>query len=141
MAFETVVFNEGAPLDPDTLTKLQSNITSVYSQQGLLNTTVTGLQGQVTSSFTDSGRVNITGMTKNTWSGSVTVPVSSSFTKNAAISVTCNQPLSAGDVINFYTTQVDNGSFKIFAQQTAGPSTRSTLWVHYIITDKKVVSS
>jgi hypothetical protein len=138
MAFETVVFNEGAPLDPDTLTKLQSNITSVYSQQGLLNTTVTGLQGQVTSSFTDSGRVNITGMSKDKWTGSVTVPVSSSFTKNAAISVTSNQQLSAGEVVTFYTAQVENGSFKIFAQSSGS---RSTLWVHYIITDKKTVSS
>jgi hypothetical protein len=138
MAFETVVFNEGAPLDPDTLTKLQANITSVYSQQGLLNTSITGLQGQVTSSFTDSGRVNITGMTKGTWSGSATVPVSSSFTKNSAISITCNQGVSAGEVVTFYTTQVDNGSFKVFAQSSG---TRSTLWVHYIITDKKTVSS
>jgi hypothetical protein len=136
MAFETVVFNEGAPLDPDTLTKLQANITSVYSQQGLLNTSITGLQGQVTTSFTDSGRVQVVGMNKGTWSGSASVPVSSSFTKNSAISITCNQPLSAGEVLTFYTTQVDSGSFKVFAQSSGS---RTSVYVHYIITDKKSV--
>ena len=137
MAFETLSFNEGEPLDPDKLVKLQNNITSVYTQQGFLNTTVTGLQGQVTSSFTDSGRVNITGMKKDTWNGSATIPVGSSFTSNSAISVTCNQPLSAAETVTFYTTKVDNGSFKIFAQSSG---TRSSVYVHYIITDKKTVS-
>ena len=136
MAFETVVFNEGAPLDPDTLTKLQANITSVYSQQGLLNTSITGLQGQVTTSFTDSGRVQVVGMKQGTWSGSASVTVSSSFTKNSAISITCNQPLSAGEVLTFYTTQVDSGSFKVFAQSSGS---RTSVYVHYIITDKKSV--
>ena len=139
MAFETVVFNEGAPLDPDTLTKLQANITSVYSQQGLLNTSITGLQGQVTSSFTDSDRVEINGMSGGVWSKKI-ISVSSSFTDNSIVVATVGQVIGQKDEqILIYVGKVSNGSFELGAKSSN--TSRASLNINYIITDKKTVSS
>jgi hypothetical protein len=136
---ETVVFNEGEPLDPDKLNKVQSNIVSVYSTTGLLNTTVTGIQGQITTSLTDSGKVLVTGMSTDKF-GSVSVPVSGSFTSNAIIVATVAQTLgdSVEDIL-IYVGQVSGGSFKIAAKSSI--ANRKQVYVNYIITEKKTVTS
>ena len=139
MAQIPVTFNEGAPLDPDELNKLNLNIKDLASNQSLLNTTIEGVNNQVTSSFTDCGRIPVSfSSTLNKWGNPTNVTVSSSFSKNSAISVTCNSKLNDGEIVTFYTTQVDNGSFQIFAQSN---KRTSQAFVHYIIVDKKVVSS
>ena len=62
--FETITFNEGEPLDPIKLNKLQENIVTTYSTaNNLFNST---LDGQ-TSSFkavTNAGTVECTGVSK-----------------------------------------------------------------------------
>ena len=64
--FETITFNEGEPLDPNKLNKLQENIVTTYSTaNNLFNST---LDGQ-TSSFkaiTNAGTVECTGVSKGT---------------------------------------------------------------------------
>jgi len=138
MAIETVVFNEGEPLDPDKLSKLQANITNIYSQQGLLNTSVTGLQGQVTSSFTDSGRENISGMTGGVY-GKKTITISSSFSENAIIVATVGQKISTKDEqVTIYVGKVSNGSFELGAKSSS--TSRASLDINYVITEKKAVS-
>lgn len=135
---ETVVFNEGEPLDPDKLNKVQANILNVYSTTGILNTTVTGLQGQLTTSITDSGKATITGMSLNKF-GSVLVPVSGSFTANAVIVATVAQKLGDSDEqIVLYANPVSGGSFTLAAKSSR--SDRKSLIVHYIITEKKNVN-
>ena len=136
---ETVVFNEGEPLDPDKLNKVQANILNVYSTTGLLNTTVTGLQGQITTSLTDSGKVLVTGMSTDKY-GSVSVPVSGSFTANAVIVATVAQTLGdSNEDILIYVGPVSGGSFKIAAKSSI--TSRKQVYVNYIITEKKTVSS
>jgi hypothetical protein len=138
MAIETVVFNEGEPLDPDKLSKLQSNITNIYSQQGLLNTSITGLQGQVTSSFTDSGRETISGMNGGVY-GKKTISISSSFSTNAIIVATVGQKISTKDEqVTIYVGKVSNGSFELGAKSSS--TSRASLDINYIITEKKTVS-
>jgi hypothetical protein len=64
--FETITFNEGEPLDPNKLNKLQENIVNTYATaNNLFNST---LDGQ-TSSFkaiTSAGTVTCTGVSKGT---------------------------------------------------------------------------
>ena len=64
--FETIVFAEGAPLDPNDLNKLQRNIVTTYSTaNNLFNST---LDGQ-TSSFkavTNADTVECSGVSKGT---------------------------------------------------------------------------
>jgi hypothetical protein len=64
--FETITFNEGEPLDPNKLNKLQENIVNTYATaNNLFNST---LDGQ-TSSFkaiTSAGTVACTGVSKGT---------------------------------------------------------------------------
>ena len=139
MAIETVSFNEGEPLDPDKLSKLQANITNIYSQQGLLNTSITGLQGQVTSSFTDSGRETISGMSGGVY-GRKTISISSSFSENAIITATVGQKISTKDEqVTIYVSKVSNGSFELGAKSSS--TSRASLDINYIITEKKIVSS
>ena len=44
--FETVVFNEGEPLDPDKLNKLQTNIANTYQTSSTLDNATVGSQTQ-----------------------------------------------------------------------------------------------
>jgi hypothetical protein len=64
--FETITFNEGEPLDPNKLNKLQENIVNTYATaNNLFNST---LDGQ-TSSFkaiTNAGTIECTGVSKGT---------------------------------------------------------------------------
>ena len=136
---ETVVFNEGEPLDPDKLNKVQANILNVYSTTGLLNTTVTGIQGQITTSITDSGKATVTGMTADKF-GSILVPVSGSFTGNAIIVASVGQGLGDSDEQIVITTgKVSGGQFKLAAKSSN--KSRKSLTVNYIITEKKTVTS
>ena len=136
---QTVVFNEGEPLDPDKLNKVQANILSVYSTTGLLNTTITGIQGQLTTSITDSGKTTVTGMTTNKF-GSVSVPVSGTFTSNAIIVATVAQTLGDSDEqVVIYINPVSGGSFKLSAKSSN--SARKSLVINYIITEKKSVTA
>lgn len=136
MAFETIVFNEGEPLDPDKLTKLQNNIVGVYTTASIINTNVTNLQGQATTSFSYSDRVKITGMSANKF-GTTIVPVSSVFTDKSIVVVSIAQTIGDGtEAITMYTKPVSQGSFTIAAKSTGS---RTELWVNYIITDKKAI--
>jgi hypothetical protein len=136
MDFETVVFNEGEPLDPNKLTKLQNNILGVYTTGRIINTNVTDLQGKATSTFSYSDRVQVTGMSANKF-GSVIVPVSNVFTDKAIVVVSVAQAISDGaETITLYTKPVSQGSFTIAAKSTG---TKTTLYVNYIITDKKAI--
>jgi hypothetical protein len=64
--FETITFNEGEPLDPNKLNKLQENIVNTYANaNNLFNSTQDGQ----TSSFkpiTNAGTVECTGVSKGT---------------------------------------------------------------------------
>ena len=136
MTFETVVFNEGEPLDPNKLTKLQNNILGVYTTASIINTNVTDLQGKATSTFSYSDRVQITGMSANKF-GTTTVPVSNVFTDKSIVVVSVAQTIGDGaETITLYTKPVSQGSFTIAAKSTG---TRTTLYVNYIITDKKAI--
>jgi len=64
--FETITFNEGEPLDPNKLNKLQENIVTTYANSNTLFNSV--LDGQ-TSSFktvTNAGTVKCSGVSKGT---------------------------------------------------------------------------
>ena len=136
MAFETVVFNEGEPLDPNKLTKLQNNILQVQQTNPLVNTNVTDLQGKATYTFSYSDRVQVTGMSPNKF-GSKIVPVSNVFTDKAIVVVSVAQAISdSAETITLYTKPVSQGSFTIAAKSTG---TKTTLYVNYIITDKKAI--
>jgi hypothetical protein len=138
MAFETVVFNEGEPLDPDKLTKLQNNILGVYTTASIINTNVTNLQGQATTSFSYSDKVKVQGMSANKF-GTVSVPVSNVFTDKSIVVVSIGQAIGDGtEAITMYTKPVSQGSFTIAAKSTGS---RTELWVNYIITDKKAIQS
>ncbi len=53
--FEAVVFNEGEPLDPDKLNKLQTNIANTYQTSSTLYNATVGQQSQPYVPVLDSG--------------------------------------------------------------------------------------
>jgi hypothetical protein len=72
---EPVVFNEGAPLDPTDLQKLQANITNLSSQI-LFNQT---LDGQKLQPIVDYGQVSIPAIAAVAISAAVPITYNTSF--------------------------------------------------------------
>ena len=72
---EPVVFNEGAPLDPTDLQKLQANITNLSSQI-LFNQT---LDGQKLQPIVDYGQVSVSAIAAGAISAAVPITYNTSF--------------------------------------------------------------
>lgn len=77
MAYSSVVFNEGEPLDPNKLNQLQLNLSDVYKTSSSLYNATLNDQGAPTIPVITSGQFNIT--TSLGVSESVLLPVSPSF--------------------------------------------------------------
>jgi len=64
--FETITFNEGEPLDPNKLNKLQENIVTTYSTANNLFNSTLGGQTSSFKAITNAGTVECTGVSKGT---------------------------------------------------------------------------
>ena len=63
--FETVVFNEGEPLDPDKLNKLQTNIANTYQTSSTLYNATVGAQTQAYVPVMNCGYLEFPKLTAN----------------------------------------------------------------------------
>jgi len=84
---KSVIFQEGAPLDPNQLNDLSGNITTTFQASSLLNTTVTGIQGKLSIPLINSGRFTITGM-KAGVNSTQTFSIGTQFSTNAIVTAT-----------------------------------------------------
>lgn len=102
--WKSVVFNEGAPLDPNDLNQLQTNLTNVFNtSKSLLNATKDA-SGTNRVAIIDSNTETITLSGKaNTPSAAFPVTFSSSFSPGTEISFTASvgeAPTSAMGVVS-----------------------------------------
>ena len=77
MAYSSVVFNEGEPLDPNKLNQLQLNLSDVYKTSSSLYNATLNDQGTPTIPVITSGQFNMT--TSLGVSEAVLLPISPSF--------------------------------------------------------------
>jgi len=76
MAYSSVVFNEGEPLDPNKLNQLQLNLSDVYKTSSSLYNATLNDQGAPTIPVITSGQFNLT---TSIPPESVLLPISPSF--------------------------------------------------------------
>ena len=131
--FETITFNEGEPLDPNKLNKLQENIVTTYSTaNNLFNST---LDGQ-TSSFkaiTNAGFVDCTGVSKGT-TKSFDIDLGTGFsnasTNPPRIVVSLSGGLGTGDSITLSVAGASTSSPKLWVSNVnSAKSTFNVTWI------------
>lgn len=131
--FETITFNEGEPLDPNKLNKLQENIVTTYSTaNNLFNST---LDGQ-TSSFkaiTNAGFVECTGVSKGT-TKSFDIDLGTGFsnasTNPPRIVVSLSGGLGTGDSITLSVAGASTSSPKLWVSNVnSAKSTFNVTWI------------
>ena len=132
-SFETITFNEGEPLDPNKLNKLQENIVSTYATaNNLFNST---LDGQ-TSSFkavTNAGIVECTGVSKGT-TKSFDIDLGTGFsnasTNPPRIVVSLSGGLGTGDSVTLSVAGAATSSPKLWVSNVnSAKSTFNVTWI------------
>jgi hypothetical protein len=131
--FETITFNEGEPLDPNKLNKLQENIVTTYATaNNLFNST---LDGQ-TSSFkaiTNAGMVECTGVSKGT-TKSFDLDLGTGFSNVSVnpprIVVSLGGGLGTGDSVTLSVAGASTASPKIWISNVnSSKSTFNVTWI------------
>ena len=131
--FETITFNEGEPLDPNKLNKLQENIITTYATaNNLFNST---LDGQ-TSSFkaiTNAGSIECTGVSKGT-TKSFDIDLGTGFsnasTNTQRIVVSLSGGLGTGDSITLSVAGASTSSPKLWVSNVnSAKSTFNVTWI------------
>lgn len=132
-SFETITFNEGEPLDPNKLNKLQENIVNTYATaNNLFNST---LDGQ-TSSFkavTNAGIVECTGVSKGT-TKSFDIDLGTGFsnasTNPPRIVVSLSGGLGTGDSVTLSVAGAATSSPKLWVSNVnSAKSTFNVTWI------------
>jgi hypothetical protein len=131
--FETITFNEGEPLDPNKLNKLQENIVTTYATaNNLFNST---LDGQ-TSSFkaiTNAGTVECKGVSKGT-TKSFDLDLGTGFSNVSSnpprIVVSLAGGLATGDSVTLSVAGAATASPKLWiSNANSAKSTFNVTWI------------
>ena len=129
--YSQVAFNEGAPLDPSLLMKLQDNVKIAYT-----TAMTTSLSNKLTTYTvkTDCDKKQITGMANGKEAvARVSVP---GFTKLAIAVATCSSNVGVQEQITLEIKNVVDGSFDICARSTL--SSRNEIWVNWHIAERNI---
>jgi hypothetical protein len=106
--YQPVQFNEGAPLDPSLLMKLQDNVTTAYTKAIALNNASKNTEYAIKS---DCDKVTIYGLNvKNYVSEKISVPT---FSKKAIVVTTPATDLKPKEQITIIVNQMIDGQFTI----------------------------
>lgn len=107
---KSVIFQEGAPLDPNQLNDLSGNITTTFQASSLLNTTVTGIQGKLSIPLINSGSFTITGM-KAGVNSTLPFSIGTQFTTSAIVTATLTSTTHyAGEQMTVLLSAVGNNN-------------------------------
>jgi hypothetical protein len=128
--FKPVAFNPGAPLDADLLTQLQSNLTTIYAEQGRIKNQTKGESYTIKS---DCGRATIKDMGGNN-RGTATVNVPE-FTSAAIVVVTPASNERTKEQITINVRSISDGQFVISG--VSSDKDRKELGVTWNISEQK----
>lgn len=118
MAYQPVVFNEGAPLDPSKLMELQANITGIVADVGSLkNQTETSTYTVLTDAGTYMTEALVAGTPHE-----LDVPYSASFSKAPRVIASIGSSIGSGEIV---TVSVKDGDTKpkiqVWTNKARGP--------------------
>jgi hypothetical protein len=104
--YKPVVFNEGAPLDPQKLNDMQTNISNLVGDVGgLKNTTLDSTY----TLLTDAGSFMTGDLTANSKNNQGEVAYSASFTGVPRIVASIGSSIGVGDIV---TVSIEDGATK-----------------------------
>lgn len=127
--YQPVPFNEGAPLDPSLLMKLQANVTEAYTKATELSNSTKNTTYAVRS---DCGKIEVTGLGKNQH-GKATVSVPS-FNSSAIVVATPSASFKPKEQITITIKDTSEGKFDIYA--VSSDASRERIWVNWQISQQ-----
>lgn len=128
--YTPVAFNEGAPLDPSLLMKLQDNVKVAYQTSMSLSNSTGETVYNVTS---DCGREKIEGFKGNKdVRKTVTVP---GFTDKAIVVATVSSTTDPKEQVTIQITNVLKGSFDMIVRSSN--ASRNILYVNWHISERQ----
>lgn len=130
--YQPVPFNEGAPLDPSLLMKLQANVQEAYTKAASLSNSTKSTEYNIKS---DCDKVKVAGLAGNKH-GSATVSVAG-FTSKAIVVATPALNFKSKEQITITITGIADGQFVVNA--VSSDSTRSEIWVNWHISERVTV--
>lgn len=139
MAFETVVFNEGEPLDPAKLNKLQANVQTSYQTSNLIYDSTIGNQSAAYIPVIDCGSIQF-GTIPNGKTVSKSLQISSIFDGVGIpkVTATFRNPLGDGDIISVSVSSL--GTSPTISVSNKCGKDRSNVFVDWIAVAKKTIS-
>ena len=128
--YQPVPFNEGAPLDPSLLMRLQNNVTEAYTKAIALNNATKSTEYSIKS---DCGKVGVSGLKGNKdGTAKVNVP---GFTSKAIVVVTPSYPNTRKkEQITIHITDIIDGQFSI--NVVSSDKDRGSLTVNWHISER-----
>lgn len=127
--YQPVPFNEGAPLDPSLLMKLQSNVTEAYTKATKVENSTK------TNTYTiksDCGKEEVSGLTGNKH-GKKTISVPE-FGASAIVVATPALSFKSKEQITITITAVTGGQFDL--NVVSSDPSREKLWINWHISQK-----
>lgn len=133
--FETVIFNEGEPLDPDKLNKLQTNIANTYQTSSTLYNATVGNQTQAYVPVMNCGYLEFPKLVANKVSRLEFNP-GNMFTGIPIVVANCRNTFEDGEQITVSVVGLASKP-EILCMSTKG---RSNVRVEWIAMEKRTVS-
>jgi hypothetical protein len=137
---QTVTFAEGAPLDPNDLNTLQTNITNTFATSNLLYNATQGAQGSVVPIvYANSIKFNSTSWTAGQVRKSGPIAFPSSFDTSKSITIVASIAQGLEKDKNFtVSAYVENGLGVVEVMSEAAYT--STVTINYIAIQLKAVA-
>ena len=132
--YRPVVFNAGAPLDPDLLMRLQTNVTEAYTKAIALSNSTKSTEYSIKS---DCGKDKIYGLKGNTH-GNVKISVPT-FTDKAIVVATPATTINPKEQITLIAKEMSQGQFTIYA--VSSDPGRKELTVNWHISERTPYTS
>jgi hypothetical protein len=130
--YQPVPFNEGAPLDPSLLMRLQSNVTEAYTKAIAISNATKTTEYTVKS---DCNKVTVTGLAGNKH-GTVKVSVPGFTSKAIVVATPAQTNTRAKEQITIHITEMKDGEFTINA--VSSNSERKELSVNWHISERQI---
>ena len=115
MAYSSIVFNEGEPLDPNKLNQLQTNLSDVYKTSSMLYNATLNDQGSATVPLIYSNQRTWTSTLKagvKSTSTAASLPSSFNFSQPIYTTASIAQPLPTGTQITV-SAYISNNSLYV----------------------------
>jgi hypothetical protein len=128
--YQPVPFNEGAPLDPSLLMRLQNNVTEAYTKAIAVNNATKSTEYTVKS---DCNKVKVSGMAGSKH-GSTKVNVPGFTSKAIVVATPAHSNTREKEQITIHISEIIDGQFTINAVSSV--SERKEMFINWHISER-----